>query len=240
LVTGALHGAPVDYSQTQPYVDAVVEKGPEAWLDAEKNMEFLNKPIKAQGGMGYRYEFSKKRAPVLAELSKCYLHNQQVGMNDREAALNCAHVHPHDFKTKRAQKKRAYRLIPGMGRKGTALMREYLGDDNAVALDRQVYKYISEKHGFIPSVKPRLTNHGMSIPDKAQEEGEYLVKKLAAECDMTPADLQVAAWTWGACDSRTRTRRKHRGSSTVWLGPDFVLDCDDREKYYLAKGQSPP
>jgi len=240
LATGAIHGAPVDYSQSQPFVEEVVRRGPEAWLDPKKNAEFLNTPLENEPGKVYKYRFSRTRAPVLAELSQCYVHNMDMGMSEKNAAQMCARQRPIDWKTAGAKKRGGYLQITGMGRKGIALMREYLGDEDAVALDRQVYKFLVDKHGFIPSIEPRKGNHGISIPDKVQMEGEYEIKKLAQDCGVKPVEIQVAAWLWGACESRTRERKKHRGRATVWLGPGKTIDCADRAEYYKRKGIEPP
>jgi len=208
-----LHGAPADYTQTQPFVDEIVRQGPEQWLDEDRNARFLNTPLEKQG-RSYRYQFSRQRAPVLADLAKCYLGGVESGYTQRDAALECAA--PNQFK--------------GIGRKGAMLMREYLGDPNAVAVDRHVYNYLIQKHGFIPSEQPRHTSHGVNISDKVQREASWYLTKIAHECGREPVDVQVAAWLWGACHARTRAKRRHRGEPLVWMGDELIIDCTTQPK----------
>jgi endonuclease III len=214
LVTGALHGAPVDYTQTQPFVDEIVAQGPERFTDASFNEKFLNTPIR-----GSAYEMSRQRAPVLAELSRCYIKGRREGLGDVEAALDCTD----------------YTQLAGVGRKGANLMREYLGDENAVAVDRHVWKYACMYRGFCPvgehgeELKVTYGNHGVRIPEKVQVAVEGYIKDIAAECDKTAAEVQVAAWLKGACDSKIEERIKKRGGDPqIYLGEDFSVNCGKR------------
>ena len=162
---------------------------------------------------------SRQRAPVLAELSRCYLKGLKEGRGEVEAALDCTD----------------YTRTKGVGRKGANLMREYLGDEDAVAVDRHVWKYACVYKGFCPigpggkELKVRYSNHGVSIPEPVQEAVEGYIKAIARECDKTPSDIQVAAWLKGACDSKMEERIKKRGASPeIFLGDDFSVNCGKR------------
>jgi len=197
LVSGALQGLPVDYSATQHYVDQIAATPPEKWLDPDKNATFLNSIIK--GVKKQRFQFSRQRAPLLAEMAKCYLGYQALGFSPRDAAWNCAGP-----------------VYKGVKRKNSNLMREYLGDENAVAADRHVFTYVCVKKGVCPPY--RKTNKGIMVPDSSQAIVEDEIRRIARECGKKPIDVQVAAWLRGTCDSR-RTRRSIKDQS-VNMGRD--------------------
>ncbi len=199
LVTGALHGAPVNYSDTQPFVEKIVEEGPEAWLDVDKVRKFLRSRIS-----GKSYLFWKERAPVLVEVSKCFLEN-------RENPLACT----------------APGRIKGIGLKGSQLMREYLGDDNAVAVDRHVFGYVCKhRPEWCKKVMPRiqLQKGKITIPEDVQKEAADHVRYMAFECGKTPADIQTAAWLKGACEGALK-HAKRPSDAVVWLGPEKKIYC---------------
>jgi len=203
LITGVLHGAPADYTKTQPFVEGIVKAGPEHWLDAEKVRAFLNTPMKSGPGRPETYQFSKLRAPVVAEMSKCYLEN-------RENPTVCAEPG----------------RIKGIGLKGSQLIREYLGDENAVAVDRHVFNYVCGKNPeWCKEARKKIQwrSHGMWIPEDVQRDAADIVRAMAFECGKTPADIQTAAWLKGACES-ARVRKAVK-KARVWLGPDKVVHC---------------
>lgn len=203
LVTGALHGATVDYTVTQPYVDIIVDRGAEDWTDAKTNIEFLSHPQK-----NGQYLVPEPRGEALAKISKCYVDKREAGLEKREAAMACSDL---------TRKNRLH----GFGRKGTQLMREYLGDENAVAVDRHVYTYMCLKYGVCPPCTAD-PGFGIGFSDKSQRIVEEALAVEAKKCGKTPVEMQVAAWLKGACDSRMNSARS---GTNIYLGEDMIIDC---------------
>ena len=210
LVTGVLHGAPADYTATQPYVDEILRQGPEHFTRASENARFLNTHLKGAGGRPVRYQFSRQKAPVLAEMSQCFLDNINKGRMG--AAKHCAN-----------------RDVKGIGRKGRNLVLEYLGDDNAVAVDRHVFNYLNLYRGWTPPRKVVWGSHGIRVDDEEiQEAAEKEIKRIAHECGKKPSEVQVAAWLKGACDARLKAKGR-KGKPVVWMGEDKIIQCRERE-----------
>ena len=180
--TAALHSGPVLYEATQPFVEEVSRSDPRKFLDPEKNERFLSKRAR-------KYRFPKRGARALADTMKCYIDlcesdDQCVyGGENYNEFVNCLGK------------------SHGVGIKGLDLAREYLGDPEAVAVDRHVMDWAVNKADIYDPKRWRRKGDSIAIPDYlgAQEATRLYAGDCGAE---TPADLQVGAWMSGVCETR--------------------------------------
>jgi hypothetical protein len=111
-----------------------------------------------------------------------------------------------------------------MGPKGKDLMREYLGDDNAVAVDTHVRRWVCEEAKLYCPTR-ELTGRAY------QEEYNHtrdVLREAADDCDIKPIVLQVAAWINGVC--------RDRKYNPVFLGDGHTIMC---QKGKMGKGFKP-
>lgn len=125
LMVAALHGAPVDYDRTHPYVEHLTKLGPKQLLDPDRVRKILKSSIPHEY-WSMTYAGSTKgvndRAVVVSKMAKCYLANREVGFNEFMSALTCVHpIYFTKFHTKRK------RHVSGIGRKSAQLGILFLG-----------------------------------------------------------------------------------------------------------------
>jgi len=117
----------------------------------------------------------------------------------------------------------------GIGPKTRDLMREYLGDSNAVAVDRHIMNYVCNVAGLCHVGKKK----GKPITKKQYDDIKDTVRKIAKRYDVTPAELQVSLWLKEACQSQMQKRK----SNKMWLGRGETIDCCKYQSCSLPKEQ---
>jgi endonuclease III len=195
FATGALHGGPITYDAQQKYVEKI------SGLDTIKmeDEEYNKKLIKGA-------QFWPTRARSLAFCAKCY--NKHCGKDGkkcltnvgRETAMKCLDSHQSQI-----------------GRKTKDLMREYLGDNNAVAVDRHVMDWVCNTANICFTGKVK----GKPISPKEYERIKLEVRKLARKHHVDPAVLQVTLWLKGVCKSKT----ERRTGDNIYLGEGKSVKC---------------
>ena len=146
VATGVLHGGEVEYARAQAAVELVADAGAEAFLDPTEARRLLAKAGGAQLG-------TTSVADRLSAAARCYVEHSAGGEAAKQrAALDALTACVRREKT-------------GIGPKAGALMREYLGDDDAVAVDRHIF-----------DAACRLSGHGCKMKLKP-EEREALRKR---------------------------------------------------------------
>ena len=114
----------------------------------------------------------------------------------------------------------------GFGRKSANLLLEYLGDPEAVAVDRHVtywaFRGVPGKRGGVLKREFKqmragriigrtrdtgLFARGDEITDEVFDKVTAIVHRAADRCGVEPAALQVAAWAWGVCTTEAKAYR---------------------------------
>jgi len=117
------------------------------------------------------------------------------------------------------------RVVPKPPAKTRELVREYLGDDEAVAVDRHVMKTLMLLFDYVPSIiGPKGRVRGALIDEVRDARNDYrklyfgreaesyatiasyerpkaveYVRRIAREAGVKPAELQVGMWLWSKC-----------------------------------------
>jgi len=184
------------------YVEKTMDLDPVDMVDEEYNRKVL------KGA-----QFWPRRSKVLSDATKCYIKHCYEGGKDK--AKKCA--------TKSEVRDELMNCIKdevrGIGPKTRDLMREYLGDPDAVAVDRHIMNYVCNVAGLCFPGKKK----GKPITMKQYEKIKETVQDIAKKFDVTPAELQVSLWLKEACQSQMKKGK----SDKLWLGKDKTVDCCD-------------
>lgn len=246
--TAILHGGKFDYNRQQPVLEAMTELP-----DAEKLKLsfpiFMNDFLAVNKSQTY-----DKRVEPSAEAVKIWIDQccppEQVeeigeGFKPKDPNLQCnLCVTPDDFD---ALSTRLMEEFKGVGLKTKNLVDEYFGDDEAVAVDRHICKFLVEEHEMRPFKKPhrkthydeqdsvqicrgndpRKTKTSRSMTEKEFTQMKEKFQEVAEDCDELPADYQVAVWLKQACLSRLARMPKKPHKAVLPLTKDFVKACVD-------------
>lgn len=189
--TGALHSGPISYGRQQPFVEKVTDMGPDAVDEVHEAKDAI------RGA-----QFWKQKSKTLSDVSKCFKKvcedNDCTEDRTREDFIDCVDED-----------------VTGIGRKTKDLMRLYLGDEEAVAVDRHVADWACKNTNVCHDIKK-----GSRISKDEYRELKEIVRNEAGKHDMSPAKLQVSAWVSGAC--------KAKGSEPLFIGDDMVVECGGR------------
>jgi hypothetical protein len=156
----------------------------------------------------------------------------------------------------------------GLGAKTRNLVAEYMGCDNAVAVDRHVGNWLANSVGRLAWVQRvqvtrrdkttgrsrgtfwrqgvvtftrskaearRLRDQGIAALDSGaagQPKTFALMKReihrMAKQCDIRPAELQVAAWAQGVCESVGQVK-----ATSIALGEGDHVSCADIPRLHV-------
>jgi len=207
--SGVLHGGPVTYAHQQKWVERIVQIGdPRSFTDAKRNEEFLNtnpnpflghKRHLTRGGSAQMW---KGMADRLAQTMKVYI--DVCGVKG-EACKPDPKVRGLTEKQEEFLKAldnvRGFKGAP----KIRALMREYWGEEDAIAVDRHVANWACNDAGIVCPTDGKgnkvTFQKGEPIPDDFFENVADAVRMYADRCGVKPIEMQVAAWMKGACAS---------------------------------------
>ena len=232
VMTGAMHGGPIEYHRQQPYVEELSRLNPKDLTD----IDYVESQIK-----GSQHWIGRSKSVV--DLSDCFI--KVCGVDGRkcktpkgrERLMDCA------------------RGAFGIGEKTIDLMKEYLGDNEAVAVDRHVghwtckdaeikcptvtkklwewegrlyeqQPYDFEKAKWVGERVRRTVQYdfvkGKAIPPKVYDEIKESIRTKAKECNIQPVQLQVASWIKGACDAMP--------DGPIFVGEGHYLHCERRKE----------
>ena len=202
IATGALHGGPIKYDAQQKHVERISKLDPKDMTHQDFNEDILK-------GKGVQYW--QTRANALTDAARCYQKHCKNGGKSclrepkRNKLMNCIAI-----------------TTRGIGQKTRDLMLEYLGDQNAVAVDRHVMNYVCNIKGVCYPGKQK----GKPITAKQYSEIKKEVRKIARSEGITPAHLQVAIWLKEACKAHVKVQRK----TTMWLGEGKTVNCCEEQQ----------
>jgi endonuclease III len=245
VVTGALHSGQVTYDKQQKFVEKIMKEkkkhGIKTLLDESKVRKTLHKAQLWEG-----------KSRQLVKSTECYIDVCGVQGREcltkpkvREDLVSCmqsaqsrirrelSQQHPEWLKKSNPSDKMTILdkkvQSAGFGQKTSDLVREYLGDNNAVAVDRHVGAYVCNTRGFCPVMKKGGKfnfDREAQIPPHIYRQIANEIRAIAKECHKKPADVQVAAWTKGVCDSRLREHMNPR----FFVGEGKYVDCKQRKE----------
>ncbi len=225
VVSSVMHAGSLPYQYQQPFVDAIVRLGPHAIrniADADRALE---------GAI-----YAKAFAPMLVGAARAY--NEVCG----RAPWTCA---PQREELLRRMKRYAREEraaagrggkseTAGFGQKISEMFREYFGDDEAVAVDRHIAAYLKKRAGAYKF--PRSDAKKGTVHPKDFVQAIKVMRRLARECGVKPAALQVAAWHAGACGWGTSGAPRYLHLATTPYRPwkSIVFPC--RAKAHPGQG----
>jgi len=214
LVTTCVHAGHIPYTYNQQFAEIMMEMPDELrrkLTDEKFAYEFLSK----QWVDGYRgASHAKQVAPIVAKAARCY-YATCFGDSKKEGC-----------KTERDLWELVACLddIKGIGNKMLNLFLEYIGDSDAVAIDRHIGDFMcNDLEVYCP---PKgVFKKGKSIPDKMYRDMIEIFRTTSEECGLEPAHLQVSAWAKKACEARMKATKMPR-KRVLYLGRGKVLDCN--------------
>jgi len=301
VASAVMHAGRIGYNIQQRVAEKVIEAGPEAVMDIASTLKTVGRaqdlarvassmPVAAacyrrfcqQGScIGDQGKMSRD-GEALVECMRSAEYT--LSASDIEAAQASPSYNPRYarlFDTMVGEKNVSsrgssyVRKGTGIGHKTRNLLAEYLGCDDAVAMDTHVANWLSStgratwiqkikvsrkdknqrplrrrdpktgelkdlfnvehvKTRFAGTIgeKKALTSEGYHVVDRFDPPAYGLMKRefqrLARECDVPPADLQVGAWAQGTCDA-IRSERRY-GSAVeggIYLGEGRLDSCEN-------------
>ena len=213
VASGIMHGASVPYERQQRAVEEMVRQGPLAFTSEKKTLAFFRK----MGAANFDKDAKKTVDAVKVFREAC-----------GDDGVKCTEA--------RGQSRVMddLRSVPGFnGPKIRALMWEYFGNEEAVAVDRHVTGWLCNEAKLLSYVGPKDSKTGRRsrqyakgdvISDAFFETAAQVVRDEARRCKVTPAELQVAAWIAGACRPKAASF-KHRRTDGLFLGEGYTIDC---------------
>lgn len=186
VASAVMHSGPITYTHQQKYVEKMVKQNPTLFLNPDE----AEKAVKGS-------QLWKGRALILPKATKCYVdycsRKECLKPKGREKLVNCL---------KQSGVKRVVaggkKTGAGFGQKILDLTREYLGDQNAVAVDRHVRNWACKKAKLVCPKNPKELKTEAVTP-ATYRAVVHAIRTKARECGLTPAQLQVAAWLSGSC-----------------------------------------
>jgi endonuclease III len=253
VVTGSLHSGQITYDKQQPFVEKVMdvkkERGIHELLDETKVRKMLKGAQLWEGKSRQLVKSTQCYIEHCGVLGRDCLEKPKV----REDLVSCMQAvqekirsdldreHPDwknivhkKWKTKTGKIRTVSKLqsevaSSGFGQKSSDLVREYLGDDDAVAVDRHVGSYVCVNRGFCPVMKKggkfKFTKEG-EIPPNIYRQISQQIRDIAGGCSVKPAEVQVDAWLKGVCDARLDPKKKNL--KPVFIGRGKFVDCRKR------------
>jgi len=221
VLTGVFHSGAIPYQNNQQWVEHLVEKPySEVKKLAEKPLEdrVRTMTIDRPKNLPSVY-FARSRANMLPGALECF---EDLCLDEPEKCFE-----------KRTREKLVKCMVDkargpieegtqrgGIGRKTSDLMREYLGDDEAVAVDRHVLRWVCEDAkvycpidlktgkplGSLEELEYGGTARGYKIPDEIYEACAEALREEARHCGIMPTQLQVGVWLKGVCGAPKRPR----------------------------------
>jgi hypothetical protein len=227
--SGVLHGGPVNYDVQQDYVERIVDIGnPIKFTDTSRNLKFLTDGLLPDDATHQRPlgRTSQLRLGMSVRLAKTMDRYIEHCGNDGNKC-----------KTRKGQDAfmESLREVKGfkVARKIRAMMREYWGDKDAIAVDRHVANWACNDAKLVcarnmRTGKKKDWKQGDHIPEHFFNAVADSVRGEASKCEITPATLQVGAWMHGACKSRTGGSAGISGEAfgnKLSLGRGNIIDC---------------
>ena len=246
VVTGSLHAGQITYDKQQKFVEKIMRHKQKHGIKTLLNENEVRNTL--QGA-----QLWEGKAKHLVKSTQCYIDHCGYQGRDcltkpkaREGLVGCMQSaqtkiknellkehpewnkkeHPGDHMTLIQKKIQS----AGFGQKTSDLVREYLGDEQAVAVDRHVGDYICKKRGFCPLMKKGgkfKFEKERDIPPHIYRQISQQVRHVAKQCRKTPADIQVPSWLRGVCDSRLYQRP---GPTNIFIGEGKYVNCKARPK----------
>jgi hypothetical protein len=224
VASAVMHSCPCNYKNNQPYVERMMKKDPQTFLDPKAAREAV------KGA-----EHPNSRAVLLPEATKCYLKHcrerECLKEKGREKLTGCLFKIVKQYETMKGESR-----YTGLGWKIIDLAREYLGDPTAVAVDRHVKNWASKKAKIVSISARELKSE--TVTPKTYQLITEAVRAKAAECGMTAADLQVAAWLSGACKDEIVKRKGKPRAQRLYIGEGLTIDCVHRKMPPLTRWTS--
>ncbi len=229
LASGVMHGGPFNYEYQQPFVEAIVRDGdPHNFTDPDRNEEFLRtgfvpgeKPEQIQATLTGKPAITPRKRTAMAYkvLSKRMAEAMKVYIKAcGDDGVRCKEKNGQIDLMNRLRDVSGFKVAP----KIRALMWEYFGDDDAVAVDRHVANWACKDARLVCAVDNEGNEikwkKGDNVPQKMFDVVGDAVRDEAPKCEITAAELQVAAWTKGACRA---TGRK----GNLYLGEGGSIPC---------------
>jgi hypothetical protein len=218
LVATCVHAGHIPYNYQQQFAELIMEM-PEELRQKLVDPEFAYKVLTNKWLDGKKdASHAKMIAPVVAAGARCYYDTcgKQGCKKDKDLweIVSCMED------------------VKGIGNKMLNLMLEYIGDKDAVAIDRHIGDFMcNNMKVYCPS--KGAFKKGASIPEKQYIEMLEVFRRSAEECGLDPAELQVSAWLKKACEARIAATKMPR-KRTLYLGRGKVMDCG----IYMPKQKS--
>jgi len=219
-----MHAGGILYETQQPHAERVAAVGHEPFLQG--GAEALRLLRGAQ--------LAPSRLVMLHGASRCYRRHCADEPARCRGDLRDSYIDCLDQYAKTPWNVQKGRAAGGLGSKSIALLKEYLGDPDAVAVDRHVLNFLCEAGRGFCMVNPK-TFKRQRWTDKAVMPSKPLVRaatkvmqNLAHECGVSAAELQVAVWTQSVCTMRGGQGKKKRDPNRVMMTTTSDLVCKPR------------
>lgn len=220
VASAVMHSGPITYTPQQKYVERMVLEDPRNFIDPAYAKEAVRGSQLWEG-----------RALILPRATKCFVRhcsrNECLKPKGREKLVGCL------------QKSGVQRTVAGGKRTGVGfgqkildLTREYLGDSNAVAVDRHVKNWACKRAKLVCPKNPKELKRD-SVTAKTYRAVADAVRRKASECGLKPAELQVAAWLSGAC------REEAPKGKPLYIGKGKSIYCIHRRVPPLTRWMEP-
>jgi len=194
--TIAIHGYNVPYESGQRYVEAFTDMWHRGEKDKVKDPEFVRKFCNREEA-GPTIGFVKQRCELVPDVAACF--EEACGDDGKKCII--------DPKARKEFLECASG-IEGVGKKLIDLAAEYLGDDDAVAVDRHVARW-AVKTGIYkpktPAEEERIWEVGRISPT-VYDKIANAVRVAAREAGFKPAEVQVGAWHTMKCEPKEKWR----------------------------------
>jgi hypothetical protein len=243
ILMGVFHSAGVPYEQNQEWVEYILAEREKLdileKMGLQDRIDFLltpKPPVTTKSASA-----PAGRAFLLSPAIRCYKEvcepiprscTSQSTEESRDKLFGClSRERRLEWEKLPPEKKKV--IIAGFGKKITDLMREIMGDDDAVAVDTHVSRWLKDIvkiYNFRdPKTKRQLIErgeHGAEISDKAYKIAQEKIRKKAKEWGVTPAELQITAWLLGACSERNYGKLMIGRPVEEVVGERYEFDCD--------------
>ena len=194
--TIAIHGYNVPYESGQRYVEAFADMWHKGEKEKVKDPEFVREFCNREEA-GPTIGFVKQRCELIPEVAECF---EEFCGDDGQKCVTDPRA--------RNQFLKCAKEIEGVGRKLIDLAAEYLGDDNAVAVDRHVARWAVKTGVYkpkTPAEEERIWEVGRISPLVYNKIAEA-IRKVAEQVGVKPAEFQVGVWHITKCEPRGKWR----------------------------------
>lgn len=248
VLTAALNGAPVDFNMQQPFIErALACMKDKDWCPDRPithQVDLNDKVVPLPGhevkrslrktGLVLKRDYRRPEVPSLEDpgVAEVVIEGSQLWKSRANTVRDTTRIYnevcedPQYCRTPTGREELVQRIeeeAHGINQKTADLLREYLGDEDAVAVDRHVWRWLNNQGGA-----PHPQEQARTMPSKT----DYfflseVLRNIAKTCGREPVHQQVAAWLKGACDAKP--------TDTILLGEGHTIFCAERNVHPLSR-----